>query len=609
MRIEPGHLRRQLPDLPGVYLFKDPGARPIYVGKAKNLKKRVLSYFRSASEIPDKTSIMLERAASLDFIVTSTEQEAFILESNLIKRHMPRYNVVLRDDKRYPCLRLSINEPYPRLSIVRKIKKDGSLYLGPFSSAYAVRNTVKLVDRVFQLRKCKGGRLPKMSRPCLNYQMGRCLGPCANDVPLSQYREIVRQVRLFLEGRNRELIAGLKRDMEDASRSMDFEKAAQLRDQIRSIERVVERQHVVSKRLEDLDIIGIRQKGQLNQVVVLFVRKGQLLGSRNFLFREKEAEKGEILEAFVKQFYRADSFIPGKILLSEKIEDLDSIKGYLSRVASKRVEITVPLRGEKLNIMKMALVNAEEVLAGHEDEKMIDLMDSVGSVLRLKSRPRTIEGFDISNLYGGMAVGTVVSFAEGLPHKAGYRNYRIRGVEGIDDYAMMKELVERRLSRGPLPDLFLIDGGKGHLATVKRVLDTVADREPPQVISIAKADKEKEGSTDRIFLPGRKNPVRLAADHPVLLLMMRIRDEAHRRAISYHRRLMQKQLAESDLDRIPGIGKKRKRILLNYFKDINAISHAGLDELIKVPGISRGMAEGILGYLSGQGKIDRVDTR
>ncbi|MBW2343893.1 MAG: excinuclease ABC subunit UvrC [Deltaproteobacteria bacterium] len=599
--VDSGKLRQVLPDGPGAYLFKESSGRVIYVGKAKNLKKRVLSYFRPPEHLSHKTALMMKKANGLDFILTSTEKEAFILERNLIKKFMPRYNVILRDDKQYPCLRLNIKELYPRLSIIRRIKKDGSLYFGPFSSAHSVRSTLKVIDRVFQLRKCKGRGLPKRTRPCLNYQMDRCLGPCTHHVPVSEYRQIVKQVRLFLEGRNRELIERLQKDMAGASELLDFEKAAKIRDQIRAIEKTVERQHVVSPRLEDQDIIGLaRDKGRF-QVVILFVRKGCVVGNRDYLIKNPGGHASEVMEAFLKQYYAGSAFIPKQVLISEPVEDLLSITEWLCDLAGKKIVIHRPKRGEKLQLVSMAVTNAQSLLkssAEHEDE---DLMDIVRSVFKLKKPPKFIEGLDISNLQGDMAVGSVVSFADGLPHRSGYRNYRIKAVNGIDDYGMMAELVKRRVSKGRLPDLFIVDGGKGHLAAVVKVLDLAATGDAVEVASIAKPDQGRNEKQDKVYLPGRKNPVWLRPDHPALLLMMRIRDEAHRRAISYHRRLRLKNQTASELDLIPGIGAKRKRLLLNHFKDIKSIAKASEDDLYQIPGVSHSLAGKVVLFFQGRG--------
>ena len=594
--LEPSTLRRMLPEGPGVYLFKDASGRVVYVGKAKSLSKRVLSYFKPLNDLPAKTAHLMRKAVGLDTIITSTENEAFILESTLIRKWMPRYNVVLRDDKRYPSLRLDVAEPFPRLAVVRKVKKDGALYFGPFSSAGAVRSTLKLIDRVFLLRKCRGRGLPERTRPCLNYQMGRCLGACARDVSEKEYRNVVSQVRMFLEGRNRELLAQLRREMTAASELLDFEKAAAVRDQIAAVEKTVERQHVVTPNGEDFDVIGVAQEEGANQVVLLSVRKGAVTGSRDYLLRDGDSRSSEVLEAFIKQYYHREMHIPPLILISEPVEDRVPIMEWLGALCGRRVEIRRPARGEKRRLVTMAVENARHLLAGRPEREKVDLVIRVKRALKLTRTPRHIEGMDISNIQGDMAVGTVVSFIDGTPHKDGYRNFKIKVVEGIDDYAMMAELVSRRLGREPLPDLFLVDGGKGHLSAVGAVLAGYPGARVPEVRSIAKPDEHRGETHDKLYVPGRKNPVSLGADDPVLLLMMRIRDEAHRRAVSYHRRLRSKRIRESDLDLIPGIGAARKRRLLSHFKDINAVAAADSEALTRVPGISRPLARAIVAF-------------
>ena len=583
--------RLTLPESPGVYLFKDQSGNVIYVGKAKNLKKRLLSYFRPSSTLTHKTAVMMGKARDLDYILTGTENEAFILEGSLIKTHMPRYNIILRDDKEYPCLRLDIKEPYPRLVIARKIKKDGAIYFGPFSSSQSVRSSLKLIDRLFQLRKCRRDRLSKRSRPCLNYQLGRCLGPCANDVAIASYREIVDQVRLFLEGSGRELVRRLERDMRQYAGQEDFENAARIRDQIRAIENTLERQDVVSHGMEDQDVIGLARRGRISQLVIMFVRKGHLVGSRDYRFNDTGASASEVMEAFLKQYYQDMPFIPEEILISEPIDDMVSINERLSDLAGRRVSIHRPLRGKKMRLVRMAVSNADNLLAKAWKTEGEDLVQLTRSVLRLKRAPRRIEGLDISNLQGSLSVGTVVSFVDCIPFKSGYRNYKIGWNEGIDDYGMISELALRRLSGDNPPDLLVVDGGKGHLSAVKRVMETLPGKLMPEVVAISKADGHDK--TDKVYLVGRKNPLILKKDNPVLLLLMRIRDEAHRRAILYHRKLRKGGLEMSRLDLIPGIGPKRKRLLLEHFGDIASISRAKPGELALVPGISASLAQDI----------------
>jgi excinuclease ABC subunit C len=595
--MNPELLRSQLPDGPGVYLFKDASGEIIYVGKAKSLKKRVLSYFKQAGDLPPKTSVMMGRARSLEYILTSNEKEAFILESNLIKKHLPRYNIILRDDKQYPWLRLAAEEDYPNLSIVRRPRKDGALYFGPFSSAQSVRRTMKLIDRIFQLRKCRGRDLPGRSRPCLNFQLDRCLGPCTQKITPANYKEVVKQVRLFLEGRSLELVKYLKETMESAAEKLDFEKAARIRDQIKAVEKTIERQGVVSPRMGDQDVIGLAHREGAFMVVLLLIRAGYLTGSRDYLLKSEGGTAQEVLEAFLKQHYTEETFIPKSILISESVEDMASIAGWISEFAGRKVAIEHPLRGEKLRLVKMAVTNAATLLKNRVEASGEDIVRMAQSVLMVSRAPKTMEGLDISNISGNMAVGAVVSFEDGQPRKANYRNYRIKGVEGIDDYAMMAELVRRRLSGNPPPDLFVVDGGKGHLHAVKRVIDQLRPENAPGIVAIAKKDEKAE--KDRVFIPNRKNPLPLREGHPLLLLLMRIRDEAHRRAVGYHRKLRAKRLRLSDLDQISGIGPRRKKILLRYFGSLEAIAAAEAEELAKVPGISVSLAKEIVDFFGG----------
>jgi excinuclease ABC subunit C len=601
-KLDSESLRKVLPHGPGVYFFVDPRSRVIYVGKAKDLKKRVLSYFRSANNTPTKTARMMKMAEGLEFILTLTEKEAFILENDLIKKYKPRYNIILRDDKQYPCLRLDIREPYPRLGIVRKIKKDGALYFGPFSSANAVRSTTRVISRVFKLRKCKSLKLKRRNRPCINFQMDRCLAPCAREVSEKAYGEMVEQVRLFLEGRNTELLGSMKKEMADSADQLDFERAASIRDRIYAIQKTVERQHVVSRRMADQDIIGIAQQEDVRQLALMFVRTGHLVGSRHFLFEDVNGASVEVMEAFLKQYYSGQVFIPGTILLSEPVTESDSLSDWISEMAGKKVVIHCPQRGEKKKLVQIAVANAGNLLAGHQITRKEALLESARSIFSLQKVPRTIEGLDISNLQGENAVGVVVAFKDGEPDRGHYLNFRIKNVKGIDDYGMMAEVMERRIARPPLPDLFLVDGGKGHLAVVKKVLDRQLDGSDgaflPEVISLAKPDEALGEQNDKIYVPGRKNPVRLKPNDPVLFLMMRIRDEAHRRAITYHRKLRSKGFTRSQLDGIPGVGKQRKKSLIKYFKGIDRISNAKVEELCAVPGINRDLALKIIAGLS-----------
>jgi len=589
---------KNIPQGSGVYLFKDKLGKILYIGKAKNLNKRTYSYFSKGSNQPFKLSLLLKSAHTIDHIETATEKEALILEGNLIKKYRPKYNVMLKDDANYPLLKLDINNRYPRLIIVRRMKNDGALYFGPFTSASAVRSTLRLIGPIFPLRKCTTRGIPKRSRPCLNYQLGRCLAPCCLHVGVEDYQEIVDQVKLFLEGRSKELISKLKKIMQKAAKELNFEKSASIRDQIRAVEKTVERQTMVSTGMKDQDIIGISCHGNEAGIVMLLVRSGYMVGSKNYIIHYKWENPGEVLEAFLKQYYRDKEFIPPDIILSDAINDTQLISAWLTGKAGKKISLSVPARGDKKKLVNMAMINAVNILLQRQRIDHPGTLDEAKFVLKLNRRPHHIEGIDISNLKGDLAVASLVTFVEGLPRKSAYRNYRIKEIKGIDDYSMIAEVVKRRLKKGTPPDLFVIDGGKGHLSVVLKTMGALGLVAPPEAISIAKADKGKPGTIDKIFLSNRKNPLILSRNHPVLSLLMRIRDETHRRAISYHRKRRKKRLTESELDMIPGIGEKRKMILLKHRGDLQSISKAKVSELERIPGISHVIATTIFDYFN-----------
>ena len=599
--IRGGEFKKDLPSDPGVYLFRDSAEKVIYVGKAKNLKNRVSSYFNSPSEMIPKTVMMISKAKYLEYILTGTENEAFILESTLIKKYMPRYNIILRDDKQYPYLKIRTDEPYPRLEFVRKMRKDLALYFGPFSSSGSVRNTMRLINRIFRLRKCSKSFMTGRTRPCLNYQLGRCLGPCTFDVSVVQYRTIVNNVRLFLEGRSRELVKQLERDMRKFAEEEKYEDAARVRDQIKAVERTIENQNVASTRSEDLDIIGVAQKNGISQVVIFFSRKGVITGSRDFRFENRDVSPSEIIEAFLKQYYHADRYMPKNILISHNIDDLSPISGWFSSFADKKISIHHPVRGKKMGVVNLAVKNAENILNRADIITSDELLEITKSVLSLDKVPHRIEAMDISNLQGNQAVGTIVAFVNGKPYKEGYRNYRIKEVNGIDDYEMMSEMTDRRLSNGDLPDLLIIDGGKGHLLAVSRIVEGISGIVPPALVAIAK-EKEQGAKGDKLYLPGRKNPLRLNSDHPVLLFLMSIRDEVHRRAVTYHRKLRKKETIRSALDLVQGVGPSKRALLLKEFGSIEAIRQATEDEIAQIKGITRSMAGEIKKVLNSSGR-------
>jgi excinuclease ABC subunit C len=588
-----------LPSTPGVYLMKDAKGRILYVGKARHLKKRVTTYFTKAARRDLKTTVLVEKTADFDTIITNTEKEALLLESNLIKRHRPRYNVVLRDDKRYPCLRLDVKIPYPNLAIVRTLKKDGAMYFGPFASASAVRETLKLVHRTFKLRKCKGKNPQSRDRPCLNYQMELCLGPCSLPVDASEYADIVNEVILFLKGRTPDLLKHVKKEMEVAASRQDFEAAAGHRDRLFALEKTLEKQVATTPDLRDRDVVGLARKGRAVLIMVLFFRGGFLLGNRPFFFRETVASDNEVISSFLQQYYENAPFVPKEILLPSVPEDQDLIEGWLEELKGERVYVLIPQRGEKAKILEIAIRNAEKSLQEHlnaalAEEKALDLLQRR---LTLARRPERIECFDLSNVAGTEGVGAMVVFEKGKARSNAYRKYRIKSASSRDDYGMLKEVLTRRYKKGnaqPSPDLLMVDGGKGQLNMAIAVLKGLRLYGSFDLIGIAKRDPERGETEDKIYKPGRKNPVDLRKSPEALLFLQQIRDEAHRYVISYHRKRRMMTYRKSILEGIPGIGDKRRAKLLKHFGSVKRIKDASLEEIQAVPGMTRKAAQALV---------------
>jgi excinuclease ABC subunit C len=595
-----------LPESPGVYLLKDRKGTIIYIGKAKSLRNRVRSYFQRSDERDVKTRTLINKIADVDYLVTESEKEALILENNLIKKHKPRYNVKIKDDKNYPCLRLTIEEPFPRLMIVRRIKRDGSLYFGPYPSALSVRNTLKLIYKLFPLRSCKDAKFKNRTRPCINYQMDRCLAPCVGMVDTQTYREIVKEVRLFLEGRDRELIRILKGRMRKKSDALDFEGAAGIRDQIQSIEKTIEKQHIVSKSFLDQDVIGFHRNGGIG-VQTLFVRNGMLMGGRFFSIAHRQWPDEEIISSFINQFYGEGKFIPQEILLPFFVQDHELIEQWLTEKRGSRVRLMVPKRGDRLRLIRMAMDNAETALRA-QAELEIDpeqILRELQQKLHLNRFPRKIEAFDISDIKGRAAVGSMAVFEGGEPLKSKYRHFRIKSPPGSDDYGKMYEILTRRYQRalqeGDLPDLVVVDGGKGQTNVALGVLKELGIG-GIDVIGLAK-DRIQRGHAptierkgERIFLPKRKEPISLGKTSLTLRLLQHIRDESHRFAITYHKKVRHKGDFRSLLDEIPGIGKQRKKQLLRYFKSVEKIREASLEELESIPKVNRKVAQQVYAF-------------
>jgi len=603
-----------LPAAPGVYLFKDKKGTILYVGKAGNIRHRVNSYFQNPDGKDLKTLTMLGKVADIDTMVTDTEKEAFILEDTLIKTHRPRYNVKLRDDKNYPCLRLSLDEEYPTLCIVRRIKKDGSLYFGPYPSATSLRETLRVIRRLFPIRTCTDTKFTHRLRPCINYEMDRCPGPCCEGVDPTKYREVVQQVRMFLSGRNTELLERLKRRMEEESEKLHFETAARIRDQIASIEQVIEKQKIVSQDFLDQDVIGFHRRDHRLVVYPFFVRAGRLMGGRGFVFPSTGLLDEEVLSSFLFQYYREGKFIPGQILVPKLIPDQDFVEQWLTELKGKRVRIFVPAKGDKKRILELACENAEKFLLAKDelDQDEEKLLDALKERLRLRRVPRRIEAFDISNLQGGNAVGSMVFFEDGKPDKERYRHFKIKTIEGADDYGMMYEVLLRRYQKAAeendLPDLVLLDGGRGQLNVAQEVLKEL-EIKGVDLISLAKERTiEKPGHSglrkteEKVFHPQFKEPMILGRHSPILHLLDRIRDEAHRFAVTYHKKVRSRETVKSELGEIPGIGPVRQKELLKFFGTVEEIKKATKEELAKAPKMNRKLAQEVYRfYHSGDG--------
>ncbi len=588
---------------PGVYVMKDDEDRVIYVGKARNLRKRLASYFsgsRTGLLHPDiKTGILVKKISNFETIITGTEKESLILESNLIKRYRPRYNVILKDDKQYPCLRLNVTNPYPNLTVVRKIKKDGDLYFGPFTSSAAVRKTLKIVHKTFKLRKCKVKDFKNRSRPCINYQMGVCLAPCCLDVDKNRYHEIVKEVTLFLKGRTPDLIQKTKKKMMSAANKQDYEKAAVLRDKMFALEQIIEKQVAVTNDFKDRDVIGIAGSHEYSMITVLFVRSGFLLGTRHFNFSEIISTEEEMIEAFIRQYYEKTPFVPKEILIPTQLEDASLLEELLSRIKGKKVRILGPKRGEKLRLVKLASRNAENSLKEFRASAATDMeiLIQLRKRLKMDKIPQRMECFDISSISGTEAVAGMVVFEKGKPNKSLYRKYSLKSVDAQDDYSCMAEVLKRRYGNGekskPYPDILMVDGGKGQLNIAVSVIESLKLEQTFQIISIAKKNESKGETQDKIYKPGQVNPVNMGRGGEPLLFLERIRDKSHGFAISFHRKRREKKFIRSALDSIPGVGKKRKATLLTHFKSIEKIRTATLEELSALPGINRNIAESV----------------
>lgn len=572
----------ELPNKPGVYIMRDKTDTIIYIGKAKNLVKRVKSYFREKLDRP-KTQILMSHFDSLEYIVTNSEKEALILEATLIKKHRPRYNVQLKDDKRYPYVKIT-SEKFPRLVITRNVTKDG-IYYGPFTDVGSVKQTVKFLKALFKIRTCRN-----MDGPCLNSQIDLCYAPCDGKISQEEYGEIINKIDLFFQGKYSTIVKNLKREMAEAAANEEYEKAAVIRDQISSIEEIMEKQFVdlVDDDL-DQDVIAIAQGENEVVVIIMPIRNGKIVGRDDFLMSGSQYDSSsEILFAFIQQYYGYNRHVPKQILLDEDIDDKELLEEWLSDLRGNKVHIKVPQKGVKLRLVKMARKNAE--IIKHQKKKMENALIELKKYLKLEKLPRVMEGYDISNISGEFAVGSKVSFKDGKPNKKMYKHFRME-TPGPNDFAMMEELLTRRLKmidRDPEPDLIVIDGGKGQLGMACGVLDKLNLTHIP-IIGLAKEFEE-------IYLPNTKRPIIIPKNNKALHLLQQVRDESHRFAITYHRKLRSKNISASSLDDIAGIGKKRKVALLKELGSIENIKKASVEDLAKIKGMNQKTAENVYNY-------------
>jgi len=595
--------------------MRDAEGRVIYVGKAVNLHSRVRSYFAPSAQENPKIRRLVSQIADLEFIVTDNELEALILEANLIKAHRPRFNVRLRDDKRYPYILVTWAEPYPRVMLTRRVERDGNRYFGPFTSSSAVRETLDLLRRTFPYRTCGREITGKDHRACLYYDLKLCLAPCIGVVSQEEYRAAIAGLIRFLEGHGEEVLADLERRMREAADRLEFERAAVLRDQLRAARQLLERQKIVAAVGADQDVIAFARSDGDACVQVFFIRDGKLLGREYFLLEGAEAEEDrDVLTAFLKQFYEDAAYVPQEVLLPEEVEEARVIEEWLRSRRGSKVVLRVPRRGRGRDLVRMAAENAAQMLEtlraqwqadSHRQEQALE---ELRVALGLPNRPSRIEGYDVSTTQGVEPTASMVVLEQGVLRKSDYRRFALRTLDRTDDYSGMREVLTRRLERwrtatsgemtgvrgmkawALLPDLIVVDGGKGQLNIALEVLEAFGLRGQVAVAALAKEE-------EALFVPGREEPIRLPMDSAGLSLLRRLRDEAHRFAVSYHRMRRERAGLASELDNIPGVGPARRRALLRAFGSLERIRAASVEELASVPGIPRSVAETIKKYL------------
>lgn len=577
-----------VPVKPGIYIFRGPKENVLYVGKAKNLRNRLRSYFQKSAALDERKSSMVRKIRDFSYVITGNELEALVLEANLIKQYKPHFNIILRDDKNYPYLKLTINEEWPGLEVVRKIKKDGSLYFGPYIPAGGMWEALSFIRKNFRLRPCRYA-LDKPMRPCVQHQMGRCPAPCAGLIGRDEYVKTVEDVRLFLEGKKKNLLAGLEERMERFSEELRFEDAAGIRDSINNLKNIWESQKVVAPELNDIDVIGFYMEGREAAFQVFFIRNGLMIGIKDFFLKETGGiTVKELLHNFIEQFYTKEIIPPDEIVLSSSPEGAVMLAAWLKAKKGKKVKIITPKKGKRLELLKMAEENAK-ILAGNKKQAVSgDVLETLKQRLALSDIPYSIGALDVSTISGSESTGAFVYWSDGEFKKELYRHLKIKTVKGMDDYSMMEEIAGRIIKNlgDRLPSLMVIDGGKGQLEAAGKAFDEYNIKDT-ELISIAK-------KPDRAFTTTLNMPVDLEDRSPSSLLLKKIRDEAHRFAISFHRKLRDKRLLRSPLEEIPGIARKRRFALLRHFGSIEGIRKAGLDDIAGIKGFNRKIAEKVV---------------
>lgn len=593
------HLK-QLPAEPGVYLMKDKFDNIIYVGKAKILKNRVRQYFQSSKNHSSKVKSMVKNIDKFEYIITDSELEALILECNLIKKYKPKYNVLLRDDKTYPYIKVTTNEDFPRVLKVRKVIKDKAKYFGPYTNTTAVNDTLDIIKNIYPIRTCNidiERAIKTNMRPCLNLHIKRCVGPCTGNVTKEEYNKMIEEIILFLSGKEEKLIDILKEKMNKCAMDFNFEEAAIYRDKIKSLEDMMEKQKIDTSTSDlNQDVIAMARAHDEACVQVFFVRNGKIVGREHFILEGvMDSTRESILGSFVKQFYMEQEYVPKEIIIEDEIEDSFILSEWLSSKKGQKVTIRVPQKGEKKSLIEMVRKNAIEYLEKFSDmnkrkyEKSIGALEELKQILNLDNIPKRIESFDISNIQGVDSIGSMVVFTNGKKDKKEYRRYKIKTVIGPNDYDSMAEIVERRLKYGDFPDLMLLDGGKGQVSAVKKVLNKYNVEIP--LWGMYKDDKHRTKG-----LISQEKEIELDRTSNLYRFVASIQEEVHNYAISYHRSLMNKSLTKSELDDIQGIGEKRKKALLNHFKDIEAIKKATFEELLEVEGMNKTSSESVYNY-------------